>query len=380
MAKRKTNGSIAPPESACAASHRRHRQRGGPVEVAESRRGRAATAWSSWSSACSSAVCLHQRLFPALAWRLAFLRPAGFPLRHLPARQCAGRLRGFGRLRGTGEVRMHDLAAVGQHGRLDQFVVAVDRELLGRLVDHRLEEGEEVPGVEQRGRGRDAARHVEVADDLDAVGGGDDLAGLRAFDIAAALDREVDDHRARLHRGDHRRRHQLRRRPAGDQRGGDDDVLLGDVLGRQRRLLGLVFLRHFLGVAAGRLGRLELLVLDCEELGAERGDLLLGGRTHVGGGDDGAKPPRRGDRLQAGDADAHDEHLGRRHRAGRRHHHRQRAVIFGRRVDHRLVAGEVGLAGQHVHRLRAGDARHEFHGEGASRRPWPAPPDAASLP
>ena len=33
------------------------------------------------------------------------------------------------------------------------------------------------------------------------------------------------------------------------------------------------------------------------------------------------------------------------------------------RIDHRLVAGEVGLARQHVHRLRAGDARHQLHGE-----------------
>ena len=136
------------------------------------------------------------------------------------------------------------------------------------------------------------------------------------------------------------------------------------MLGRQRRLLGLVFLRHFLGVAAGRLGRLELLVLDREEFCAERGDLLLGGGPHVGGGDDGAEAARRGDRLQPGDADAHDEDLRRRHGAGRRHHHRQRAVVFRRRVDHRLVAGEVGLAGQHVHRLRARDARHELHREG----------------
>ena len=230
-----------------------------------------------------------------------------------------------------GEVRVHDLAAIGQHRRLDQFVLAVDRERLRRLVDHRLEEGVEVLGVEQRGGGRDAARHVEMADDLDAVGRGHHLAGHGALDIAAALDREIDDHRARLHRGDHRGRHQLRRRPAGDQRRGDDDVLLGDVLGGQRRLLGLVFLRHFLGVAAGGLGRLELLVLDREELRAERGDLLLGGRAHVGRRHDRAETPRGGDRLQAGDADAHDEHLRGRHGAGRRHHHRQRAVIFGRR-------------------------------------------------
>ena len=55
--------------------------------------------------------------------------------------------------------------------------------------------------------------------------------------------------------------------------------------------------------------------------------------------------------------------LRRRHRAGRGHHHRQRPAVFGGGVDHGAVAGEIGLARQHVHRLRAGDARQELHGE-----------------
>ena len=54
--------------------------------------------------------------------------------------------------------------------------------------------------------------------------------------------------------------------------------------------------------------------------------------------------------------------LRRRHRARRRHHHRHGLAEHGGGIDHGLVAGEVGLARQHVHRLRAGDARHELHG------------------
>ena len=135
------------------------------------------------------------------------------------------------------------------------------------------------------------------------------------------------------------------------------------MLGDQRRLLGLILLRHFLGVAAGGLRRLEFLVLDGDEFGAEAFNLLLGRGPHVGRGDDGAEPARGGDGLQAGDAGAHDENLGGRHRAGRGHHHRQRAAIFGGGVDHRAIAGEVGLAGEHIHHLRAGDARQQLHGE-----------------
>ena len=42
---------------------------------------------------------------------------------------------------------------------------------------------------------------------------------------------------------------------------------------------------------------------------------------------------------------------------------RRAAELLGR-VDHGAVAGEIGLAGKHVHHLRAGDARQQFHGKG----------------
>src|SRR4029453_3653245 len=67
------------------------------------------------------------------------------------------------------EARMHDGAVARQHGRLDDLVVPFDGELLLLLVDERLEEIVEVLGVEARRGGGDAARHVEVADDLDAI-------------------------------------------------------------------------------------------------------------------------------------------------------------------------------------------------------------------
>jgi len=136
------------------------------------------------------------------------------------------------------------------------------------------------------------------------------------------------------------------------------------MLGCQRRLLGLIFLRHFLGVAASGLGLFELFVLDSDELRAKRLDLLLHCRPHIGGGDDGTKAARGGDGLEAGNANPHDEHLCRRHCSGGCHHHRQCPVIFAGTVDHRLVAGKVRLRRQHVHHLGTGDARHEFHGKG----------------
>ena len=133
------------------------------------------------------------------------------------------------------------------------------------------------------------------------------------------------------------------------------------MLGGQRGLLGLILFRHLLGVTARGLRVLELFVLDGEEFGAERFNLLLGRGPHVGRGDDSAEPPRGGDRLQAGNADTHHEHFGCRNRACRGHHHRESAAEGLGCLDHGAIAGEIGLAGQHIHHLRAGDARHQFH-------------------
>ena len=80
---------------------------------------------------------------------------------------------------------MDDGAVLGQRGRFHQLVIPVDRERLVRLVDHRLDEVEQIARIKAGGRLRDAAGDVGVADDLDAIDI-DDLASLGALDIAAA--------------------------------------------------------------------------------------------------------------------------------------------------------------------------------------------------
>src|ERR1019366_154145 len=165
------------------------------------------------------------------------------------------------------EVRMNDGAVPGQRRGLDQFVVPLHVKRLGRFVDQGLDEGKQVARVKDRGRGSDTGGDVGIADDLDAADIGD-FAGLGALDVAAALDRKIDQHRARLHRLHHFGGDQLRRRTARDQCCRDDDVLLLDMLGGEGCLLGLILLRHFLGVAAGGFGLLELLAHDRKESGA----------------------------------------------------------------------------------------------------------------
>ncbi len=92
-------------------------------------------------------------------------------------------------------------------------------------------------------------------------------------------------------------------------------------------------------------------------------DLLFYSGTHVGRGHHCAEPARCRDRLQTRDAHAHDEDLCGGYGSSGRHHHREGTAKSLSRLDHRAVACKIGLRGQNIHHLRAGDARHQLHRE-----------------
>ena len=165
----------------------------------------------------------------------------------------------------------------------------------------------------------------------------DRLAGLGQLAVAAGLGRQVDDHRSRPHRLDGRGGDQPRRRPAGHERGRDDDVGVGDVALEQLLLLRLLLGGERGGVAALvlRAGHLEL---ELHERRPQALHLLLHDRPRVERRHDGAEAAGGGDRLQAGHAGAEDEHLGGRDRAGGGHQHGEelRQRLGGE--DHRPVA------------------------------------------
>jgi hypothetical protein len=87
----------------------------------------------------------------------------------------------------------------------------------------------------------------------------------------------------------------------------------------------------------------KLVVLDGNELCAEGGDLLLGGRAHVSRRDDSAETAGGGDRLEACHTHTHDERPGSWHGACRRHHHRNGLPEHPGCVDNRFISGQVSL-------------------------------------
>ena len=238
---------------------------------------------------------------------------------------------------------MDDLAVPRQQRAFDGLVVPIDVQYLVLLVEHRVDEGQEVLGIERGGVDRDGARQIERSGNAHAAVV-DDLAGFGQLAVATALCGEIDDHGAGPHALHHRPGDEFWRGAARDQRCRDDDVLRLDVVGDQFGLLGLILGRHRLGIAGRGLSLFELVVLDRDELRAERGDLFLGRGTDVGRGHDRAEATCGRDRLQPGDADAHDEDLACRHGAGSGHHHRYRLLEHRGGIDNGLVAGEVRLA------------------------------------
>src|SRR5262249_39078902 len=100
------------------------------------------------------------------------------------------------------KARMDHRTIAGERRRPYDFVVPIDGERFVLLVDEDFQKREKVSGVEARSGGGDAARLIAISDNFDAARV-HDLVRPGQLAIAAALDREIDDHGARPHGSDH---------------------------------------------------------------------------------------------------------------------------------------------------------------------------------
>ena len=115
--------------------------------------------------------------------------------------------------------------------------------------------------------------------------------------VAALLAGEIDDHRSGSHRLHGFRIDQPRRRLAGNERGGDDDIGLESTLVNELPLALDVLLAQLFRVAAGIL-RLFRVHVELDEGRAQTLYLLLDDRSRVESFDDGADAAGGRDRLQ----------------------------------------------------------------------------------
>jgi hypothetical protein len=239
------------------------------------------------------------------------------------------------------------------------FHVDVQDAVLGlaELLGH----AQQVGGVQRGGLPGQAAHQVGVADDRDAVPD-HGLAGNREFAVAALLARHVDDDAAGLHALHHLGGDEPRCGFARNQSGGDDDVRVLGLL-RVHLALGLLeALAHHLGIAAA--ARAFFLVIDLDELAAQRHDLVGHFGACVVGAHDRAQVGGRADGRQAGDTGTGDKNLGRRNLARRGDLAIEEPAERVGSLDDGAIAADAGHGGQGVHLLGAGElARQGVDGQ-----------------
>ena len=262
--------------------------------------------------------------------------------------------------------RLDDRAAVADDRGARDLIAQVQVQLA--VLDEVQQQGADVAGVERARAGGHRGRQVGGRDDGHAVVGHDGLVGLRQLDVAAeCAGGHVHDDRAGLHELDGIRGHEDRRPSAGDLGRGDDHVHATDVAVELLLLGGTLLRGQLAGVAARarRVGdRLEL-----QELGAQRLGLLPGLGADVVCLHLRAEPAGRGDGLEAGHADAQDEHVGGLGRAGGSGQQREVAAVRLGGDDDGLVAADVGLRRQRVHGLGARQrARQRIEADGRDAR------------
>ena len=242
-------------------------------------------------------------------------------------------------------------AGMRQHGFGEHFVVPVDRDDV--VLHHQCQQVVLILGVEFAGILAEQRRHVEGRDDRYRA----DLSRLtrpRVLAVASTFGGQIDDHGTRLHAGDLRLADEFWRWPAGNGGCRDDQVGRLNMLRQHRGNLGLFVCGQFAGVTAFTAG----IDAGLDKSRAQRQRLFLGFRANIVAFGDGTQTMCGRERLQSGDAKAHDQHFGGTDRAGRCRDLRQDATEMGRAKLHGVVARQRGLTGQRIHRLRPRDARH----------------------
>ena len=255
--------------------------------------------------------------------------------------------------------RPSDFAIANHRCAPDDFVLEIKFELLGAA--EQAQQLDQIVAVQGARLCRQSAGQIGVAEDGYAVL--DHLfVGPGKGTVAAALGCEIHDHGAVLHAPNHLLGDENGGFFSGDHRGGDDDVHLGGLLGKQLHLRLDELLAHHLRVAA--LAGAVLLEFQFEELRAHALDLVLDRGAGVEGAHDGTQLDRRTDGRQPGNARADDQHPGRWHATGSSDLAGEKSSELAGGLDHRTVAGDVGHRAERVHRLRPGNARHGIHRDG----------------
>ena len=253
---------------------------------------------------------------------------------------------------------MHQGAVARQEGAHDLLVGLRDAKFV--VPENEQQQSQEVPRIDEARVGGDGRREIRRTQDEDAMML-DVFVHAGQLAVAALGGSDVDHDRARLHRFHHVAGQENRRTLAGHLGRGDHDVGGGEAGLEDGALLFEELLGDFFGIAAAAFSRGHLRQVD--EPSAERLDLFLHRRPHIGDLDRCPQPLGGGERHETGDSGAEHDDARRLDRSRRRHEQGKDLAEPLRAHQHRLVAGDRGLGREDVDRLTAGGSRNELHGE-----------------
>ena len=251
---------------------------------------------------------------------------------------------------------MFDRTIMGHYALGIHLIIPVNRKFA--ILNERCEEIQQIARIHVAGMLRQQTRQIGGAAD-EYVTVAEIFAGLRQLAVAAGFRRQVHDDGARFHGFHHDPGDNARRRAAGNGGGGDDGIRLGHMF-RQYFLLFYLFLRREFACVTTAAFRRHAGI---HELRSQGFHLFARRRAHIVAFHHGAEPARGGDGLQARHARADHQHFRRTDGAGGGGEHREKTAELVGGHQRGLVTGGGGLGRQCIHRLGAGNARHQLHGE-----------------
>ena len=203
-----------------------------------------------------------------------------------------------------------------------------------------IDEVPHVGGIHLARWNRHPAGKIPYTDDMNSLNL-HDFVHLGPLDIAACLNRHINNNASRLHLREHPTVNDARRRPAEKLGRGDHHIRQSAGLCHALLLHLQLFRCQLLCIAV--LGLAGFSQIDLNEFRTQRLHLLGNNRPCIKGLDPSAETLGRRDRLQPGNTDPDDKDPGRFDGAGRGGHHWKDLVQLFRSKQNSHIPAEVGL-------------------------------------
>lgn len=249
---------------------------------------------------------------------------------------------------------------MGEKSRIKKKLLRVNIKEFDLIIEKSLEKGDKVERIKMRGDGRDEERKVEIEENIEEIKVGN-LKGKRELEIEEEIKRKIEKKRKRENGRENLIRKKKRGRKERNKRSGDEDIMIGDMVGKEWGMFGMIVIRNLIGIEEGGLRRIEIVVIERDEIREKRGKMLIRRREKIGGGKEWKKKERGRNRMKKGKERKNEEKIGGGKSERWSNNNRNGEVIELRRIDKRMIKGKIGMRRKKVNKMREGYERNELN-------------------